>query len=43
MTDILSFTLYDSMDIINKENKHGVIMGDMNVDLLKFENHEKNK
>ena len=39
--DIFSSTLYDSMDIINKENKHGVIMGDMNVDLLKFENHDK--
>ena len=39
--DIFSSTLQDIMDIINNEHKHGVIMGDMNVDLLKFGSHPK--
>ena len=29
------------MDIINNEDKLGTLMGDMNVDLLKFQNHQK--
>ena len=39
--DIFSTTLFDIMDIINNEDKLGTIMGDMNVDLLKFQNHQK--
>ena len=29
------------MDTIQHENKHCLIMGDMNIDLLKFETHTK--
>ena len=39
--DILSMSLFEAMDIINTEHKYGIIMGDMNVDLLKFETHAK--
>ena len=39
--DIFSSTLFDIMDTVNKEHKHCVIMGDMNIDLLKFETHLK--
>ena len=39
--DIFSSTLFDIMDSINNENKHGIIMGDMNIDLLKFGSHNK--
>ena len=39
--DIFSSTLFDIMDTVNKEHKHCVIMGDMNIDLLKFEAHLK--
>jgi len=39
--DIFSSTLQDILDIINNEHKHGVIIGDMNVDLLKFGYHPK--
>lgn len=39
--DIYSSNLYDIMDSVNQENKHCVIMGDMNIDLLKFELHAK--
>ena len=35
-TDIFSSTLFDIMDSINNEHKHGIIMGDMNIDLLQF-------
>ena len=34
-------TLFDIMNTVNKEHKHCVIMGDMNIDLLKFEAHLK--
>jgi len=39
--DIFSSTLFDIMDLINIENKLCVIMGDMNIDLLKFKSHSK--
>ena len=39
--DVFSTTLHGIMNIINTEHKNGVIMGDMNVDLLKFESHNK--
>ncbi len=39
--DIFSVTLYDIMDIINNENKMATIIGDFNVDLLKYNTHEK--
>ena len=39
--DIFSSTVFDIMDIINTENKLCVIMGDMNIDLLKFGSHTK--
>ena len=32
---------FEIMDTVNKEHKHCVIMGDMNIDLLKFETHLK--
>ena len=37
--DIFSSTMSDILSLINIENKYGVIMGDMNIDLLKFESH----
>ena len=39
--DIFSPTMSDILSLINIENKYGVIMGDMNIDLLKFESHTK--
>jgi len=39
--DRFSSTLFDIMDIINTENKVCVIIGDMNIDLLKFGSHTK--
>ena len=39
--DIYTTTMYDIMDIISKERNKCVIMGDMNIDLLKFESHRK--
>ena len=39
--DIFSVTLYEILDTINRENKYGVIMGDFNIDLLKFGSHCK--
>lgn len=39
--DIFSVTLHDILDTINRENKLGVIMGDFNIDLLKFMSHSK--
>ena len=32
--DVFSYILQDIMDIMNNEHKHGIIMGDMNIDLL---------
>ena len=34
-------SLFEAMDIINTEHKYGIIMGDMNIDLLKFVTHAK--
>jgi hypothetical protein len=39
--DVFSNTLFDIMNIINNEHKNGIIMGDMNIDLLKFNSHNK--
>lgn len=38
--DIFTTTLLDLMDKVNNEKKTGVIMGDMNIDLLKFDIHD---
>jgi len=39
---IIERLLYrDIVDTVNKEHKHCVIMGDMNIDLLKFDTHLK--
>ena len=37
--NIFSTTFIDILEIINKENKNSVIMGDFNIDLLQFSNH----
>ena len=39
--DIFSSTISDIMNKINNEDKICAIMGDMNIDLLKFESHPK--
>ena len=39
--DVFSNTLFEIMNIINNEHKNGIIMGDMNIDLLKFNTHNK--
>ena len=39
--DIFSSNMEHIMDTIQHENKHCLIMGDMNIDLLKFETHTK--
>ena len=39
--DRFSQELYNIIDKINSENKTSVIMGDMNLDLLKFKSHDK--
>ena len=39
--DIFTTTLHDIMNKINTERKHGIVMGDMNIDLLKFDIHNK--
>jgi len=38
--DIFTTTLLELMDHVNNEKKIGVIMGDMNIDLLKFDIHD---
>jgi ATP-dependent RNA circularization protein (DNA/RNA ligase family) len=38
--DIFTTTLHGIIDQINMEHKLGVIMGDMNVDLLKYSSHD---
>ena len=40
--EIFSSNLEDIMDIVQQENKSSMIMGDANVDLLKFQTHVKN-
>ena len=39
--DIFSSTLFEIMDIVNFENKHCIIMGDMNIDFLKYNSDNK--
>ena len=39
--DIFMSSLSDIVDIINQENKEIILLGDFNIDLLKFEKHEK--
>ena len=39
--DIFTTTLLDVMDQINHENKKGIIMGDMNIDMLKYGTHDR--
>jgi hypothetical protein len=39
--DIFESTLCEIMHIINKEEKQCIIIGDINIDLLKFETHPK--
>ena len=39
--DIFSATLWDILDAITKDNKYGIFMGDMNIDLLKFGSHDR--
>ncbi len=39
--DIFSSSIYDIMDLINRANKIGVVMGDFNIDLLKCSEHGK--
>ncbi len=39
--DIFSSNLEDIMDTMTNENLHGVILGDMNLDLLRFQTHVK--
>ena len=39
--DIFSKTINDIMCIINDEKKHCIMMGDMNIDLLKYNEHAK--
>ena len=41
--DIFTTTLADITTKINSENKESYIMGDFNIDLLKFQSHEKTK
>ncbi len=39
--DIFSTSIFDIMDIINSEGKVSLIMGDFNIDLLKYGHHDK--
>ena len=39
--DIFAATLFDLMGLVDKDTKHCVIMGDMNIDLLEFGFHNK--
>ena len=39
--EVFSQTLYDTMEQINSEHKYSVIMGDVNIDLLKYGEHKK--
>ena len=39
--DLLSTTLFEVMEIINNEHTIGVIIGDMNIDLMKCSKHGK--
>ena len=39
--DVFSSTLFELMALINYERKSCVLMGDFNIDLVKFGNHDK--
>ena len=39
--DIFTYTLQEITEIIGSEKKYAVIVGDINIDLLKFNSHEK--
>ena len=39
--DIFTTTLFGLMDQINNENKKSVIMGDMNIDMIKYGSHDR--
>ena len=39
--DIFSKSMIDIMDNINSEHRNCIIMGDMNIDILKYSKHEK--
>ncbi len=39
--NVFETTLYELINIINKEEKRCTILGDMNIDLLKFDSHSK--
>ncbi len=39
--DIFSSTLMDTIDIIESERKHCIIMGDFNINLLQYNNNDK--
>jgi len=39
--DIFSSTLIDTIDIIDNEKKQCTLMGDMNIDILKYNTHDK--
>ena len=39
--DIFTTTLFGVMDQINNENKKSIIMGDMNIDMIKYGSHDR--
>ena len=39
--DVFSVTLYEIMDMINMENNFAIMIGDFNIDLLKYNIHDK--
>ena len=39
--DIFTHTLFDILDTVDNEHKHCTILGDMNIDLLKYGTHNK--
>ena len=39
--DIFATSLSEILDIINNEHKQSIIMGDMNINLLKYDTHSK--
>ena len=39
--DLFTSTIHDIINIINTEGKYGIILDDMNIDLLKYDNYTK--
>ena len=39
--DIFTHTIHELQQQLNDDNKETYIMGDMNIDLLQYENHQK--